>query len=156
MRFIQQVPTRYVFALLLRFLLAAPGALAQQTGSFQELPTFLQVGDEVRITEVSGVTTQGKILKLSDSSLRLTGFVRDLSSRQVSQVERVTTDSLADGIAAGALVGTASGAALLVAVCSSKFRSLPKSFWWHRSNAGHLFSDRCRHRGFNRRWCRED
>jgi hypothetical protein len=118
------IPARYVFALLLRFVLTAPSAqdaLAQEAASFQELPTFLRVGDEVRITELSGVATQGKIVKLSESSLLLSGFLRDVSSRQVLQVERMTKDTLGDGTAAGALVGTASGAALLLAVCNSRF-----------------------------------
>src|SRR5262245_10791480 len=64
------IPSRYGFVLLAVVLvvLARHEAVAQETSSFQELRAVVHVGDEVRITEVSGAATQGKLVTLSDSS----------------------------------------------------------------------------------------
>jgi hypothetical protein len=83
------LPARYVFLLLAGFVLVVlgiPEASAQESSSFQELPAHVQPGDEGRITEVSGVATDGKIVTLSASSLRLfvNGLQRDVSPNQVT------------------------------------------------------------------------
>jgi hypothetical protein len=118
------LPTPFVFVLsigLFVVALATPDVSGQEASSFQELQRLVQVGDEVRVTEVSGVATEGKLTTLSDSALRLSGFRRDVSSRQILLVERIKKDPLVDGVAAGSLVGAASGAALLVLVCNSRY-----------------------------------
>jgi len=117
------IPARYEFVLLAQLVLVVivpHEALAQEARSFQELQALLHVDDEVRVTEVSGAATEGKLIKLSDSSLRLRGFQRDVPSSQISRIERIKKDPLSNGIGIGMLVGLGTGAVLIKSGCGGK------------------------------------
>ena len=152
----------HVFVLLIGFAIGAlgtPDVSAQEASSFQELQALVHLGDEVRVTEVSGVSTAGKVVKLSDSSLRLSGFQRDVSSSRILQIERIKRDPLANGIGIGMLVGLGTGAVLIKSgfrqqqSCRVGFVQLQQSRWGPRQSgrSGSFRAEHVRlHSGFHR------
>jgi hypothetical protein len=82
---------------------------AQVAESFHDLQASLHGGERLRVTDAAGIATTGRLLTLSDHSLRLlapTGSPLDLSASSAHKIERVTSQARK-----GALVGLIGGAA---------------------------------------------
>lgn len=97
-------------------------ALAQPPArSFAGLQSILKTGDEVQVTDSSGKTTEGRIVDVSTSSLRLTvdGRQRDLSEATIREVKRRHPDLWWNGTLIGAAVGTVVGAVVEQGNCGS-------------------------------------
>lgn len=80
--------------------------------SLDELRSFLKVGDEVRVTDKSGATIQGKVIDLSAGGLGVSvnGVLRNLPESTIRQVRKRRPDSRWNGVLIGAAIGTAAGA----------------------------------------------
>jgi hypothetical protein len=81
---------------------------AQVADSFHDLQTSLHGGERLTITDQAGVVTKGRLIALSDQSIRLmvqpAGPI-DLSASSLAKIERVRS-----GARKGALVGLMAGA----------------------------------------------
>ena len=84
-------------------------ASAQVAGSFHDLRSSLHGGERLTITDLAGTVTSGRLIELSDQSLRLmvqsAGPLEMLES-SVARIDRVTSRARR-----GALVGVIGGAA---------------------------------------------
>jgi hypothetical protein len=79
-------------------------ASAQVAASLSALESSLEPGDRLRITDRSGIVTDGKLLRVSQHSLQLAvppGGVLDIAESSLTRVERVTR-----GTRKGALIGS--------------------------------------------------
>ena len=81
-------------------------------GSFAELQSVLKAGDEVRVTDTGGATTQGTVIDLSGRGLNLTvdGRSRTFAEATIRQLGKRRRDSPWNGVLIGAAIGTAAGA----------------------------------------------
>lgn len=81
---------------------------AQVADSFHDLQTSLHGGERLTITDQAGVVTKGRVIALSDQSIRLmtqpAGPI-DLSASSLAKIERVRSST-----GKGALVGLMAGA----------------------------------------------
>lgn len=101
-------------------------AAAQVADSFHDLQTSLHGGERLTITDQAGVVTSGRLIALSDQSIRLmvqpAGPV-DMSASSLAKIERVRS-----GARKGALVGLMTGAvtgALAVALTACDRSCVP-------------------------------
>jgi len=90
--------------------------------SLQELQSDLKTDDTVRVTETDGKSVQGKIERISDTSLKLkaNGVSREFREPQIVSVRKQYRDSIRNGLIAGAVLGGIAGA-VLGAVVSDAF-----------------------------------
>lgn len=103
--------TRMLIALAL-LALTPRSALAQQSArSFTELQSALKIGDRVRVTDLSGKTTQGQVAGVARSSLSLTvdGRQQELPEAAIQEVTRRRPDPWWNGALVGAAIGAGSG-----------------------------------------------
>lgn len=105
-----------LLALLPRVALAQP-----PVQSFAELQSTLKPGDEVQITDSSGRTTRGRVVRVSMGSLDLTvnGRQEELLEATIREVRRRRPDLWWNGALIGAVVGTVAGAAVKQRNCGS-------------------------------------
>jgi hypothetical protein len=106
-------------------ILIVPDSAAQEAAaSFEELNAFVKPGDTVRVADVSGHTTEGRIERISSSALRLAVMgraSRDFSQTDVVKVDRLLADSVFNGMAIGSLVGFGTGGALTLVACQISY-----------------------------------
>lgn len=81
-------------------------ASAPRTRSFQEIPKYLDQGSTVTLTEVTGLTTTGRLQTLSPTSLTILagGTPRDVPESHVAKIQRPER-----WIGRGALIGLGAG-----------------------------------------------
>jgi hypothetical protein len=97
-------------------------ALAQPpVQSFAELQSILKPNDEVQITDSSGRTTRGRVVRVATGSLNLTvnGRQQELLEATIRDVKRRRPDVWWNGALIGAVAGTVAGAAVKRRNCGS-------------------------------------
>jgi hypothetical protein len=112
---------------ILEGLLVAAALLPRSAGaqtatqSFIELQTLLRTGDSVRVTDSSGSTTQGRVVRVSTTSLTLAvdGRHQDLPEGGIQTVTRRRPDRWWNGPLIGAAIGGVVGAVVKARNCGS-------------------------------------
>ena len=113
-----------VFSMISAFLLLASlKAGAQPAQSFEQLQMLVKLGDNVSVTDATGVVTEGQIAGLSSSALRLrvNSMIRDLSESDVNTISQRRPDSLKNGTLIGAGIGLGVGAGILAGFCGGDY-----------------------------------
>ena len=108
--------TTSVFAAVL--VLVGASADAQQiAGSFDQLRVLVKLGDRLTVTDEAGARVQGKLIRLSASSLVLDvpNAPREFLEWEVDRIEQRGPDSLKNGALIGLGIGAGFGAAALAA-----------------------------------------
>ena len=103
------------FMAIALILLNASLALAQDPAqSLSALQSRIKVGDNLRVIDLSGKTTQGRFDGISGTSLRLTvsGNYREFPETSLAQVRVRRPDSVWNGTIAGAVSGAIGGAVI--------------------------------------------
>ena len=100
-----------------------PGRASAQppASSVPELQSLLKTGDEVRVTDTSGATTQGKVIDLSGGGLEVTvdARPRNFPEATIRQVRKHRPDSRWNGVLIGAAIGAAAGAVTKARNCGA-------------------------------------
>jgi len=111
-----------VFGVIAVLVLGIPsGAIAQvPVSSFEQLPTWLRVGDTVYVTDAAGREHKGTIGGLSASSLSLLvgGTPQDFRKENISTITRRRPDSLGNGALIGLAVGAGLATVGVAALCA--------------------------------------
>ena len=96
---------------------------AQPAQSFEQLKSLVKPGEEVSVTDATGVVTVGRIAELSSSVLRLrvNSTTRDLSESDVKTITQSRPDSLMNGTLIGAGVGAGVGVGILAGFCGGDY-----------------------------------
>ena len=108
---------RISFVVVLAMLMAAPTGAQELAGTFEQLRVLVKTGDTLTVTDSAGQPVQGKLAKLSASSLVLnvSGTDREFHSSDVNTIEKRGPDSLKNGALIGMGIAGGLAAALSLA-----------------------------------------
>jgi len=101
---------------------SVPQALAQTAArTFADLGGVVKVGQEITVTDASGVEVKGKITQLSPTSLSIAAgeATRTFTENEVRLIQQKRADSLLNGTLIGAGVGVGVPLAIAGILCAS-------------------------------------
>ena len=110
-----------LYSLALALMTPCRPASAQVVHTFDQVQTRLDRGDHVSLTDTAGRPARGTVADVSGLSLQLflDGELRTFDGAQLQQIDRLTPDSVKNGVLWGLAIGAGAGLLGIVAAGAS-------------------------------------